>query len=220
MVEKSNWATLKAKSQYHFDKWTLDSNAVVELGRFTGDWQDQIQSVINKSTPLTWATRRRMANPNRPPADVEAEENDLIRAGADPKITIYRGLIDFSECPVCQSMTDYFKLKNPQAKLHTQFTGEMLNLHIDKLYDLDADPSKIIRIMVMMQDWEPGQFIMYGNQMHQSWKAGEIHTFDWQNLPHATANASLTPRPMLVITGVKSEATEKVLQQPIDYKIC
>ena len=90
MVEKSNWATLKAKSQYHFDKWTLDRNAVVELGRFTGDWQDQIQSVINKSTPLTWATRRRMANPNRPPADVEAEENDLIRAGADPKITIYK----------------------------------------------------------------------------------------------------------------------------------
>jgi len=68
---------------------------VVELGRFTGDWQKQIQFVINKSTPLTWATRRQMANPNRPPADVEAEEHDLIQAGADPKITIYRGLIDF-----------------------------------------------------------------------------------------------------------------------------
>ena len=219
-VIKSNWESLKTKSRYHFNKWIEDNRCVQELGRFAGDWQEQIQGVINKSVPLTWASRRKMANPNRPPADIEAEENDLIRAGADPKITIYRGLIDFSECPVCQTMTDFFQLKNPQAKLHTQFTGEMLNLHIDKLYDLDDDPNNVIRIMVMMQDWEPGQFLMYGNQIHQRWRSGDIHTFDWQNLPHATANASLTPRPMLVITGVKSEGTKKILEQTIDYKIC
>ena len=76
---------------------------------------------------------------------IEAEENDLIEAGANPKMTIYRGLKDFSKCPSLQRMTDYFALDPVKAKLHIQFTGEVLNMHIDKLYDLDADPKKVIR---------------------------------------------------------------------------
>ena len=71
----------------------------------------------------------------------------------------------------------------------------------------------------MLQDWEPGQFIMYGNLQYDRWRAGDIHTFDWQNIPHATANASNKPRPMLVVTGVKSEATDKILSTPIKKKI-
>jgi hypothetical protein len=151
--------------------------------------------------------------------DVTAEENDLITAGADPKMTIYRGLKDFSQYPVLQRMTDVFALEPVKSKLHVQFTGESLNLHIDKLYDLDADPNNVIRIMVMLQDWEPGQFLMYGNQMFDRWRAGDIHTFDWQNLPHATANASLTPRPMLVVTGVKTEKTRQLLAKDINIKL-
>ena len=73
--------------------------------------------------------------------------------------------------------------------------------------------------MVMLQDWEPGQFLMYGNQMFDRWRAGDVHTFDWQNLPHATANASLTPRPMLVVTGVKTEKTRQLLAKDINIKL-
>ena len=34
----------------------------------------------------------------------------------------------------------------------------VLNMHIDKLYDLDEDPNNVIRIMTMLDDWEPTQF--------------------------------------------------------------
>ena len=142
-------------------------------------------------------------------SQTEAEENDLRSAGADPKMTIYRGLTDFSRCPTLQRMTDYFSLLNVKSKLHVQFTGEILNMHIDKLYDLDTDPKKVIRLMIMLQDWEPGQFLIYGNQQFSRWRAGDIHKFDWRNIPHATANASNKPRPMLVITGVMTEDTKK-----------
>jgi len=87
-------------------------------------------------------------------------------------------------------------------------------MHIDKLYDLDEDQNKVIRIMVMLEDWEPGQFIMYGNKMFDRWKKGDIHKFDWMNIPHATANASLHPRPMLVITGVK---TKEITSTQLDH---
>lgn len=214
---KSSWEETKLKSNYHFNKWVQDDNCVKHLGFFRGEWQEEIARVIDKARPMNWGNRR--LSTDRPNNDAEAEENDLAKAGADPKMTIYRGLTDFSDCPSILKMVDYFELKNVKAKLHTQFTGEMLNLHIDKLYDLDADPDNVVRIMVMMTDWEPGQFIMYGNQIYHRWQAGDINTFDWQNLPHATANASLTPRPMLVITGVLTDNARKKLQDTIKYSI-
>ena len=214
---KSNWQEAKLSSTYHFNKWHEDTDVVEHLGRFTGGWQSEINAVINDAIPLSWATRR--VGSGRPNQDVEAEENDLRSAGADPKMTIYRGLTDFSRCPTLQRMTDYFSLLNVKSKLHVQFTGEILNMHIDKLYDLDTDPKKVIRLMIMLQDWEPGQFLMYGNQIFDGWKSGDIHTFDWPNIPHATANASNKPRPMLVITGVMTDKTREIVAKPIKKKV-
>jgi hypothetical protein len=213
----SNWDQARVKSHYHFDKWQTDTDSVQHLGRFTGNWGEEINRAIQDAHPLNWSNRR--TGTGRPMGDTVAEEADLIRAGADPKMTIYRGLKDFSQYPILQRMTDVFALEPVKSKLHVQFTGEVLNLHIDNLYDLDTDPENVIRVMVMLQDWEPGQFLMYGNQMFDRWRAGDIHTFDWQNLPHATANASLTPRPMLVVTGVKTEKTRRILSNPVQCSL-
>ena len=218
-MTKSNWEDAKARSNYHFNKWHTDTDCVKHLGKFTGGWQTELQSVINDATPLNWSNRRQGTGREDTNINVEAEENDLRNAGADPKMTIYRGLKDYTKCPSLQVMTDYFGLNSVKSKLHIQFTGEVLNMHIDKLYDLDEDPSKVIRIMVMLQDWEPGQFIMYGNEQFDRWRAGDIHTFDWQNTPHATANASNKPRPMLVVTGVKTDVTNRLLERQIKKRI-
>ncbi len=218
-MSTSNWEDAKARSNYHFNKWHTDTDCVKHLGKFTGGWQTELQSVINDATPLNWSNRRQGTGREDTNINVEAEENDLRNAGADPKMTIYRGLKDYTKCPSLQVMTDYFGLNSVKSKLHIQFTGEVLNMHIDKLYDLDEDPNKVIRVMVMLQDWEPGQFIMYGNEQFDRWRAGDIHTFDWQNTPHATANASNKPRPMLVITGVKTGVTNRLLETPIKKRI-
>ena len=47
--------------------------------------------------------------------------------------------------------------------------------------------------------------------MLMQWHAGDILTFDWPNIPHCTANASLLPRPLLQVTGVVTETTEAML---------
>ena len=73
---KSNWEEAKLKSTYHFNKWHTDTDVVQHLGRFTGGWQTELQTVIDDAKPLNWGNRR--IGSGRPDGDVEAEENDLI----------------------------------------------------------------------------------------------------------------------------------------------
>ena len=48
--------------------------------------------------------------------------------------------------------------------------------------------------------------------MHTEWHAGDVHTFDWQNIPHSTANAGHGPRITLQITGVETDKTRDFLR--------
>jgi hypothetical protein len=99
-------------------------------------------------------------------------------------------------------------------RIHVQKPGEVWNLHLDKLEKWNpTNPDSVIRIQVALTDWQPGQFWSYGNYQHSMWKVGEVTTFDWQNLPHSTANASHYPRVTLQITGVKTPATEQFLAE-------
>ena len=90
-------------------------------------------------------------------------------------------------------------------------------MHIDKLYAWNEDPSKVVRITIMLNDWEPGQFYMYGNRIYDRWKAGEMHIFDWRNVPHSTANTSYIPRVSLQLTGTKTEDTDRILNERDHY---
>jgi hypothetical protein len=65
----------------------------------------------------------------------------------------------------------------------------------------------------MLTDWEPGQFYSYGTYTYSHWRAGDVHIFDWVNVPHATANASRSMRPVLQITGLKTAVTQFLLDQ-------
>jgi hypothetical protein len=64
---------------------------------------------------------------------------------------------------------------------------------------------------IMLADWEPGQFYSYGNYTYSQWRAGDVHIFDWANVPHATANASRSMRPVLQVTGLKTNRTRELL---------
>ena len=63
----------------------------------------------------------------------------------------------------------------------------------------------------MLSGWEPGQFYEYCNLIYSDWRGGEVHIFDWMNVPHATANASNYPRPAVQITGLKSLRTRELI---------
>jgi hypothetical protein len=99
-------------------------------------------------------------------------------------------------------------------RIHVQRPGEVWNLHIDKLQKwCPEDPGRIMRVMIQLTDWQPGQFWAYGNYHYKQWRAGDVTTFDWANVPHSTANAGHYPRVTFQITGVRTDTTDKFLEE-------
>jgi len=113
-----------------------------------------------------------------------------------------------------QAVSDHFGLLDCMNRIHVQMPGELWNLHIDKLQKwCPADPSRIMRIMIQLTDWQPGQFWEYGNYHYNHWRAGDVTTCDWANIPHSTANAGHHPRVTLQITGLATERTHEFLTE-------
>jgi hypothetical protein len=99
-------------------------------------------------------------------------------------------------------------------RIHVQMPGEVWNLHLDKLEKWAPDaPWTVMRVQVALTDWEQGHFWSYGNYNHQQWRAGDVTTFDWQNLPHSTANAGHNPRVTYQLTGIITEKTNEFLKR-------
>ena len=210
---ESSWDKLVPRTSYHFDPFKIDPayDAMRYAGRFTGDWSEELAQTITSSEEITWRNRNPKDGTSK---DIESEEYDLVRSGADADLVLTN--LEYDLLPVFQRMTDALGLtsvdkKELQTRVHIQQPGQVWNLHIDKLEKFNkTDPHSVYRFMVMLNDWEPGHFIQYGNFVHTGYRAGEIYSFDWYNVPHCTANAGLGPRCTLLVTGVATEQTHRL----------
>jgi hypothetical protein len=94
------------------------------------------------------------------------------------------------------------------ARIHVQHPGQVWNLHLDKLEKwCPENPGSVVRYMIALTEWQPGQFWGYGNYNYSGWRMGEVTSFDWQNIPHCTANAGHHPRVTLQLTGIRTQET-------------
>lgn len=207
----SNFEESKQKSNYHFNNKIIDKDTVIYVGKFVNTWEKELETIIKNSKPASWETRGYKAKENNiPQPELDKEEYDLIRVGLDPKMTITH--LNWELPTVLQKMSDLFCLKDCMNRIHVQKPGEVWNLHIDKLYKwCPENPDSVVRFMIQLTDWQPGQFWEYGNYHHNQWEAGEVTTFDWRNIPHCTANAGYHPRVTFQITGVATEKTKQFL---------
>jgi hypothetical protein len=212
----SNWEYTKQQSNYHFDvdKVDLPGHLYQVLGRFCPTWQAELQSMLEISKPMTWDNRKKTNGRNEVSAMIDQEEYDIIQGWGDPKMVLIDTIDNFSHFPSMQKIINFFGTELPKARIHIQKTGQVFNRHIDKLAPIypDQDPERIVKFIVNLQDWEPGHFYLYGNDVYDRWKAGDFHVFDWKNVPHATANASHIPRFSLTVTGLRTDVTDNLLK--------
>ena len=212
---KSNWELLRARSQYHFDPGEQDDrwDTVVKLGRIQPCWRQELDQVLASARSVTWRTRGHPNDPlARASAEYDQEEYDLEQQGyvKDHIVTD----LEYQVPPMLQRIADQFALDRAMTRIHVQRPGQVWNLHLDKLEKwMPQDPSQVVRYFVQLTDWQPGHFWSYGNYSYQGWRAGDVTTFDWINVPHATANAGHVARATLQITGVKTEATANYLDK-------
>lgn len=213
---KSSYEEMAKQSAYHFDPNRMDPrwDTVQGLGHFDSDFTEECQWIKEHSQSSSWRTRTFGGNTNRgdggtnkPPENwIEAEEYDIRHGGGDPAMSLCHMGVELN--PKLKRMSDMIGLTNGHDKVHMQVVGEVFNLHIDKLGRIyPEDHSKIIRVVVMLSDWEPGHFYQYGNFVYTHWKAGDFHAFDWKNVPHCTANAGRNPRFTLMSTGIITDKT-------------
>lgn len=98
---------------------------------------------------------------------------------------------------------------------HIQRPGQMLMYHYDLYYaiirDVDPElawkPEKLRRFTIFMEDWKPGHVWIVGNTTYSHWKAGEVITWNWQDMPHGTANLHHHNRYSLHLTGYMTESS-------------
>lgn len=210
---RSSWDETVAKSNYHFDAKVIDepNNVLTQLGRVSNTWENDLQKIIDDSRPATWSTRGYKGEgiPN-PTVDLLAEEYDIERIGADPKMVITNLNWDIPNS--LRLLAEQFSLNDCMERIHIQWPGQVWNRHIDKLEKWSPnDPSQVMRIFIQLTDWQPGQFWEYGNYHWNQWNAGDVSTFDWANIPHCTANAGQHPRVTFQITGIKTDRTIQFL---------
>lgn len=219
---ESSWDWTIERSSYHFDNTRRDDAGewFFHCGKFVGDWDGELEDVISKTHTVTWANRKNYKGKNDVSPQLEAELADLRSSGLPEDLALTDRVDDVEQYPVFKRMMDTFEMTNVRPQFHIQKPGQMFNRHIDKLYDYcEEDPSRVMRFHIMLDDWEPGQFMCYGTYHYSHWKKGDISWFDWQNLPHATANASHYPRCMLQVTGVASDETLKLAKSNLNYKV-
>jgi hypothetical protein len=211
---KSSWDYTRERSTYHFDPKKTDRRVDVlqHLGQLHVTWAADIAAIVANSRPATWATRGYKGEHVPPPTeDLLAEEYDISRVGADPKMTITH--LNWQIPNSLKEITRLFALEDCMERIHVQQPGEVWNLHIDKLQKWAPErPDTVGRYFVQLTDWQPGQFWEYGNYHWNQWSAGDVSTFDWANIPHSTANAGHHPRVTFQLTGVKTARTEEFLE--------
>ena len=218
----SRWEFTKAQSQWHFDEFEPGERDFQYIGTFQGDWSNEIDECLGRVKPNSWANRN--IEQKSEIYTASQEQNDLIKAGADPDSQIF-SRANAKDIPIFQRIANYFGMNETAIKFHNQTTGQMLHWHIDNFagrkergnsiteIEADKNPHLMRRFAIMLDDWKHGQVFALGNTYFHQWKKGECITWEWRDIPHATCNMGWNDRPMLQVTGWTTETTHKVVQE-------
>lgn len=208
----SSWEQTKQRSQYHFDPFRLDPemDRITVLGNIQPFWLSELNTILAQGDPRTWRTRGQGLD--RDAEEYDQEEYDLEQFGYGKDFVVSD--LTWNVPETFNKINLWFGMDNSRMRLHVQRPGQIWNLHLDKLEKWHpADPTQVMRVMIALTDWAPGHFFSYGNYVYSQWRAGDVTTFDWQNIPHATANAGHVPRATLQITGVVTDKTRDFLKK-------
>lgn len=224
----SRWEYSKATSNYHFDPTVKedDNPPFTYLGSFSGDWQEELARCarLAPKTKVHFGNRL-VFNVNEVPYTDVLDKNDLRAMNVAEDWTLYTGIkVPKFGFDKLRYMIDFFCLESTEVSIHAQGPGNVFFYHVDNLTGMRKNkneteilehPENVIRFSIALGDWVPGHVYAFGNTYWKQWKAGDIITHEWINIPHGTANLSPTTRYTLQVTGFKTEKTREILKSKI-----
>jgi hypothetical protein len=138
------------------------------------------------------------------------EINEYISKGHSEKNMYIYKYLEPNPMPefVYNYVYPHFKyLKNITSAINLFKPANYLPYHSDsylrykQIFNITTET--IVRIVVMLENWQPGQIILIGNKSYSDWSAGDY--FYWENdTKHSFYNMSLVNRYALQLTGIKT----------------
>ena len=209
----SNWPEVsRGQSTWHFDNSRapepgLDSYTLVGKVQFPDNWQQDID--LGSITTAAW--KRLIAATSDQELQQKLTQN-LEEVGQSPDHGMF-DTVNISQSSVAEKLAQALGLENSITRLHIQRPGQLLNIHIDDLAEINQNPAEIRRFIVAVSDWFPGQVFQFGNAVWSQWRAGDCVTWSWKDIPHGSANFGWQDRAMIQITGYTTSLTQHLVDQ-------
>lgn len=226
---KSRWDYEKKRGlergRYHYD-WKV-KDKIEDVLYFHGnvhmdcDYFIKTYGDVAEKNAVHWANRNQSVGGNYA---IDKEVYDIVRSGGDPEGKIYGRANMFTDPKAIALAEGLFGIYDYELKLHSQVCGQLLHMHMDNFaaridrknslqeMDYDVDSKLVHRFVVFLNDWSLGQIWHQGTAVHTHWKAGDIISWEWQDIPHGTANMGWDTRYILQFTGRTTEKTWKFIK--------
>lgn len=135
-----------------------------------------------------------------------------------------RGFVYEHKHPTLYRMAMEVGLEDPQILALCYRPGESALIHTDQHPGYDVyDPRKkennmlpknggMQRVMIQLQDRQPGSFMQMDNEVYTDWQAGDVSIFD-ERYFHSYGNASNQDRWILRVTGKVTDKFKEFLNK-------
>jgi hypothetical protein len=139
-----------------------------------------------------------------------------------------RGFVDPVTMPTLEKIRKLVGLMHCQLIIQRYEQGETNLYHRDlfpsydllerkgldrEINDLEFGNPDYVRLIMMLKDRQPGQFMQDGDHMINSWKAGDIFYFNSSKYYHSAGNCGQDSRWILRITGKPTSKFNEFLQK-------
>jgi hypothetical protein len=142
---------------------------------------------------------------------------------------------------VINRLAEIMCVRKPMARMQVLEPGNMMTMHVDDLAVgymrpieqsligkvefteeehamFKADNYYAIRFLIMMEDWQWGQGMMFNDKTFTHWKAGDVLYWDWTNVAHSTFNSGYIPRGLFRLTGLRTDKTTEIVNAGLNGK--
>jgi hypothetical protein len=202
-------------SQWHFDPlepsqdyWSC-GNIVDRAGK---SWDDLVEFARTVDTKVPRDSIFDFDKSQTDDEDFMRIVNQIRDMGYDRKNTLQHKTYSDKFPEIFDPILDSFALINPIGSLIHQKPGWMCPWHYDpctfymRKFSIQ-DPMQVRRYLVFLENWVWGHYMLIGNSVVHQWRAGDVVLLPYR-MRHLSANAGLTPKLTLQVTGKVVDADQ------------
>ena len=213
MKKNNYWSDFKNqnKNKWHFNALKKKTKDYLYIGNIKYNYKNLSKkiSLLEKKTKISTIVN---SDKKLKKANLHNRIQSFRDWGYKKEQTQYIQLFSADYPDLFEKFIKLSGLNYASSSLIKQYPGNIIPWHydthitfknkIEKIKELKN--KKILRYMVFLTDWEWGHYFCVGNNVVHQWRAGDLITWD-PIVHHCGANAGMTPKITLNITGLVSK---------------